>query len=155
MVITIVITKIIWCCNGKNNSQIRLQTIIYYVLMLNTCFPWHPPPHFSLVVVIIMEAIIYIYFLTLFLFSFVLSSAFELPRVLILTTHKYMCCQSGGGGCDVHTGAPSGECHSWHTSGQRAAPTSTKRWPNVDLMLGQRRRRWPSIKSTLVTSRVF
>ena len=34
-------------------------------------------------------------------------------------------------------------------------PANTKRWPNVDFMLGHRLRRWPNMKSTLDQRLVF
>ena len=41
------------------------------------------------------------------------------------------------------------ECRRLYRSANSPATLSMRRWPSVDLMLGQRRRRWPNIKSTL------
>ena len=36
-----------------------------------------------------------------------------------------------------------------------ANPANTRRWPNVGLLLGQRRRRWPNSKPTLGQRLIF
>ena len=40
-------------------------------------------------------------------------------------------------------------------SEQYANPANTRRWPNVGLMLGQRRRRWANVCPTFVQRLVF
>ena len=42
-----------------------------------------------------------------------------------------------------------------HTNLLWKGPANTRRWPNADLMLGQRRRRWTNIKSALGHRLVF